>query len=65
MKLGDKIVALRGTTSGDITPNKTYTIGRYFSGDEEEPEFKDDAGDWNAAVSPGGELYPDGFYVVK
>ena len=65
MKIGDKFVALRGTPSGDVTSGKTYTIGRYFLDDEEEPEFKDDAGDWNAAVSPGGELYPDGFSVVE
>lgn len=63
LEIGDKFEALRDTPSGDVKAGTVYTITRYYIGDE--PEFLDDAGDWNAAVSPGGELHPDGFRIVE
>lgn len=65
LKIGDKFEALRDTRSGDVQVGTIYTIARYYGDDPTEPEFRDDAGDWNAAVSPGGDLYPDGFRIVE
>lgn len=65
LKIGDKFEALRSTRSGDVKVGTVYTITRYYEYDLDEPEFRDDAGDWNAAVSPSGDLYPDGFRIVE
>lgn len=63
--IGTKFEALASTSSGDVTPGKVYTVGRYYEGEEDQPDFRDDAGEWNAAVSPGGDLYPDKFRILE
>lgn len=65
MEVGTRFKALRGTRSGDVTPGKVYTVGRYHAGEDDQPDFRDDVGEWNGAVSPGGDLYPDGFEVLS
>lgn len=64
LRVGEKFVALRSTSSGDVTVDKEYTIAGRDQGGY--AYFIDDVGDRNYAVeAPAGQLYPTGYRVVS